>query len=271
VVPVLVGTACARGAAGIIWWRAGAALVVALAIQVATNYVNDVADGVRGTDANRVGPVRLVAGGLASPREVKIAAGLAGLVAAVAGVALAVAVGWPLLVVGLACFAAGYFYTGGRRPYGYYGLGELFVFVFFGLVATVGSTYVQTERFTGLAFLASVPVGFLITAILVANNLRDIPTDVVSGKKTLAVRTGDARTRRLFVTLVALAFVAGGLAAIARPAALLAFAGLVLAVPLVRTVRSGASGRALVPVLAGSGRLTLVFGVLFSAGLWISA
>ncbi|HET7722507.1 MAG TPA: 1,4-dihydroxy-2-naphthoate octaprenyltransferase, partial [Acidimicrobiales bacterium] len=157
VVPVVVGTACAVGN-GIIWWRFLAALVVALAIQIATNYVNDYADGERGTDEGRVGPVRLVAAGLASSSEVRLAAGAAALVAAVAGLALAAAAGWQLVLVGLASFAAGYLYTAGPRPYGYAGLGEVFVFVFFGLVATVGSAYVQMEKVTVLAIGAAVPV-----------------------------------------------------------------------------------------------------------------
>ncbi len=194
VVPVLVGTATAVGAVegGIIWWRAAAALVVALAIQVATNYVNDYTDAERGADARRVGPVRLVASGLATAGEVKRAALASALVATAAGLALVAAVGPELLVVGAASFAAGYLYTGGPRPYGYAGLGEVFVFVFFGVVATVGSAYVQTGEVAGLALAASVPVGLLATALLVVNNLRDIPTDAASGKRTLAVRASAA-------------------------------------------------------------------------------
>ncbi|MBW3627544.1 MAG: 1,4-dihydroxy-2-naphthoate polyprenyltransferase, partial [Actinobacteria bacterium] len=204
VVPVLVGTATAVGAVdgGLHWWRAGAALVVALAIQVATNYVNDYTDGERGADDRRVGPVRLVASGLATTGQVKRAALASALVAAAAGLALAVAVGPELLVVGAASFAAGYLYTGGPRPYGYAGLGEVFVFVFFGVVATVGSAYVQIEQVSGLALVASVPVGLLATALLVVNNLRDIPTDAASGKRTLAVRMGEHRTRQLYAGLV---------------------------------------------------------------------
>ena len=178
-------------------WRAAAALVVALAIQVGTNYANDYADGVRGTDDARVGPLRLVASGLATPVAVRRAALAAFGVAAVAGLALAVAVGPQLLVVGALSFAAGWFYTGGPKPYGYIGLGEVFVFVFFGVVATVGSAYVQTEHLHRLEFAAAVPVGLLAVALLVVNNLRDIPGDTAAGKRTLAVRLGDARTRLL--------------------------------------------------------------------------
>lgn len=272
VVPVLVGTAAAVGepGGGIVAWRAVAATVVALAIQVATNYVNDYADGVRGTDDGRVGPVRLVASGLATAGQVRLAAGLAGLVAAVAGLALAVAAGPELLVVGVASFAAGYLYTGGPRPYGYAGLGEVFVFVFFGLVATVGSAYVHLERITGLAVGAAVPVGLLATALLVVNNLRDIPTDARSGKRTLAVRLGDGPTRALYVALVAGAFVGVPLLALRRPWSLLALLALALAQrPLVR-IASGVGGRSLIAVLGDTGRLQLGYGALLAVGLAVS-
>ena len=273
VVPVLVGTAAAVGeeGGGIVWWRAGAALVVALAIQVATNYVNDYADGVRGTDEGRVGPVRLVATGLATASQVRLAAGLAALVAAIAGLALTVAVGPELLLVGVASFAAGYFYTGGPRPYGYAGLGEVFVFVFFGLVATVGSAYVHLERVTGLAVGAAVPIGLLATALLVVNNLRDIPTDARSGKRTLAVRLGDGSTRALYVALVAGAFVLVPLLALRRPWALLALGALVLAQQPLRRIAAGANGMGLIPVLGDTGRLQLGYGVLLALGLAVSS
>src|SRR5690606_25309580 len=234
VVPVLVGTACAAGRTDVIAWRALAAGVVALALQVATNYANDYSDGVRGTDsgARRVGPVRLVGSGLETPGAVKRAALLSFLVAGVAGLALAVAVGPQLLAVGAAAMAAGWFYTGGPRPYGYLGLGEAFVFAFFGVVATAGSAYVQEESLSWLALGASVPVGLLATALLVVNNLRDIPGDAASGKRTLAVRLGDARTRWLYVGLLTGAVAAVPLVAGLgeRPAAAAALA----AVPLAR-------------------------------------
>src|SRR3954447_1596507 len=198
VVPVLVGTAVASAQGTVIWWRAAAALVTALAIQIGTNYANDYHDGIRGTDDQRVGPVRLVAGGLARPSTGKWASIASFAVAGVAGLTLAATVSWWLLLVGASSFAAGWLYTGGSRPYGYYGYGELFVFLFFGVVATVGSAYVHIERITGLALLASVPVGLLATALLVVNNLRDIPTDAVTGKRTLAVRVGDTRTRMMY-------------------------------------------------------------------------
>lgn len=249
-------------------------MVVALAIQVATNYANDYSDGVRGTDGEaRVGPVRLVGSGRVAPAAVKRAAIISFAVAGVAGLALAMATTWWLLLVGAGCFAAGWLYTGGPKPYGYYGMGELFVFVFFGLVATVGSTFVQIERITWLSVLCAVPVGALATALLVINNLRDIPTDTVAGKRTLAVRLGDRRTRVLYVALMALPYVV--LPAIAlggdRPAALVALVGVVFAGPPVAGVIRGAVGRDLITVLGGTGRAQLVFGTLLAVGLYLSA
>ena len=273
IVPVLVGTACAVGDTKIIWWRAAAAMVASVAIQVGTNYANDHSDGKRGTDdpSRRAGPIRLVGSGLASARAVLVAAMLSFAVAGGAGLALAAAVDWRLLIVGIASFAAGWLYTGGPRPYGYYGFGELFVFVFFGLVATVGSTYVQTERVTGLSVGAAIPIGFLATALLVVNNLRDIPGDTVSGKRTLAVRLGDQRTRVLYVALLVGAVVAvplvSGLGA--RPAGALALIAIPLAQRPVTAVLSHARGPALIPVLVATGRIQLVFGALFALGLSI--
>ena len=274
IVPVLVGTAAARGVDGpLVAWRAVVAAIVALALQVGTNYANDYSDGVRGTDdpGARVGPVRLVGWGLKPPGAVKRAAILSFAVAGVAGLALAAAVGWELIIVGVACIAAGWFYTGGSRPYGYLGLGEVFVFVFFGVVATVGSTYVQVEEVTGLSVLASIPVGLLATALLVTNNLRDIPGDRVVGKQTLAVRLGDARTRTVYVGMLAVAFAVVPLLAIARPWALVALPAVALARAPVRRVRAGAAGPELIPVLVATGSLQLVFGVLLAAGLAVSA
>lgn len=274
VVPVLVGTAAARGVDGpLIAWRAVAAAVVALALQVATNYANDYSDGVRGTDdpGARVGPVRLVGWGIAEPMAVKRAAMLCFAVAGLAGLALAVVVGPELVVVGALSMAAGWFYTGGPKPYGYLGLGEVFVFVFFGVVATVGSTYVQVEEVTTLSLLASVPVGLLATALLVTNNLRDIPGDRVVGKQTLAVRLGDARTRTVYVGMLVVALVLVAPIAIDRPAAAVATVAGVLAVRPIAAVRGGASGSALVPVLVDTGKVQLVFGVLLAAGLVVSA
>lgn len=267
VVPVVVGTACAVGD-GVIWWRALAALVVALAIQVGTNYANDYQDGVRGTDDVRVGPLRLVASGVKPAEQVRTAALAAFLVAAGAGLLLALAVGWQLLVVGALSFAAGWLYTGGPKPYGYLGLGEVFVFVFFGLVATVGSAYVHTEEITALAVCAAVPVGLLATALLVVNNLRDIPTDTDAGKRTLAVRLGDRTTRIMYVTMLVDVFLlVVVLGVTARASALLALLAVPLAVPPIRAVRGGATGPALIPVLGATGRVQLATGVLLAVGL----
>jgi 1,4-dihydroxy-2-naphthoate octaprenyltransferase len=293
VVPVLVGTAAAHpwshrsgrlappaGLGVNAWWCALGALVVALAIQVGTNYANDYSDGIRGTDDARVGPVRLVATGLASPGAVKRAAFLAFGVAAVVGLGLAWATSWWILLVGAACLLAGWFYTGGPRPYGYAGLGEAFVFVFFGLVATVGTFYVQTLRLgVAVVWLAAVAVGLLATALLLANNVRDIGTDSVTGKRTLAVRVGRVRAGWLYVACVALPFVGVAVWAVlsvtgtvtaARPAiSLLPLLALPLVVVPIRLVRSDAEGRDLLPVLAATGRLQLVFGVLASVALWL--
>jgi 1,4-dihydroxy-2-naphthoate octaprenyltransferase len=245
------------------------ALVVALALQIGTNYANDYSDGVRGTDNVRVGPVRLVASGLASPLEVKRAAWAAYGVAAVGGLALAAASTWWLILIGAACIAAGWFYTAGPRPYGYVGLGELFVFVFFGLVATVGTVYVQVGRVTGLAVLAGVAVGLLAVALLVVNNLRDIPGDTASGKRTLAVRLGAPATRRLYAAVMLAPFAVAALMAVSRTGCLLALAALPLAVPPVRQVLAGEEGKGLIAVLGATGRLQLVFGALLAAGIAI--
>jgi 1,4-dihydroxy-2-naphthoate octaprenyltransferase len=267
VVPVAVGTAAAAGVAGIVWWRAAAALIVALSLQVATNFVNDYADGRRGTDTGRVGPLRLVGSGLATVGQVRRAALAAFAVAGAAGLALAFAVGPELLAVGAVSMAAGWAYTGGPKPYGYLGLGELFVFVFFGLVATAGSTYVQAERVTGLSLVAAVPVGLLSVALLVVNNLRDIPTDATAGKQTLAVRVGDRATRRLYGGLL----VAAGLGVVAcgvsRWPALIGLAGLATAAAPLRVVIRGATGPALIPVLGATARVQLLTGLGLTAGL----
>lgn len=267
VVPVLVGTGVAQAQGGLVWWRAAAAMVVSLAIQVGTNYANDYSDGVRGTDTARVGPTRLVASGLASPKAVKVAALAAFGVAGLAGLALTVAVGPILLAVGAACMAAGWLYTGGPRPYGYAGFGELFVFVFFGLVATVGTVYVQTVRLTWLALVVAVPVGLFTVSLIVINNLRDIPSDRASGKHTLAVRLGDTRTRVLYEVCLYAPFLGVGVVALWRPWALVALAALVFTWPLSRAVIRGDQGPTLVAVLGGTGRVHLLYGALLTLGL----
>jgi 1,4-dihydroxy-2-naphthoate octaprenyltransferase len=252
--------------------RAVLALVVALALQVGVNYSNDYSDGIRGTDEVRVGPVRLVGQKLAPAKQVKLAAFACFGVAALAGLALVLLTqAWWLVLVGLAAIVAAWFYTGGPRPYGYAGLGELFVFVFFGLVAVVGSEFVQTLTFTATSLAGGVACGALSVAILLANNLRDIPTDTVHGKHTLAVRLGDHGTRTAYVLAVAAPFVCA--VAIAVPTlwwALLGLLALPLAVRPVRAIRSGAVGRDLIPVLAGTGTLLLGYAVALAIGLVIA-
>jgi 1,4-dihydroxy-2-naphthoate polyprenyltransferase len=270
-VPVVIGAACAVGAGSVTWWRVAVALVVGLALQVGVNYANDYSDGVRGTDDARVGPVRLVASGLKPPAAVKRAAWLAFGVAGVAGLALAATTSWWLLVVGAAAIAAAWCYTGGPRPYGYAGLGELFVFVFFGLVATVGTTYVAVERVTRLSVVMGCAAGCLSCALLVVNNLRDIPSDTAAGKRTLAVRLGAARTRGLYVTLLVAAFALACVAAAWRPWVLLALLAIPLAVAPARAVLGGARGPALIAVLGGTGRVLLAYGALGSIGLLLSS
>jgi 1,4-dihydroxy-2-naphthoate octaprenyltransferase len=274
VVPVAVGAAAAVGLAGtpegIVWWRVLAALIVSLALQVGVNYANDYSDGVRGTDDVRVGPLRLVAAGVATPAAVKRAAMLAIGVAAVAGLVLAAATTWWLLAVGVASIAAAWGYTGGPRPYGYEGLGELFVFVFFGLVATVGTTYVAVERINWVSLVAGAGVGFWACALLVVNNLRDLPIDAQVGKRTLAVRIGPERTRQLYAVLILAAFLAALATTPARPAAVLALLAAPLALAPVRSVLAGASGTALIGVLGATGRVQLAYGLCLAAGLALS-
>jgi 1,4-dihydroxy-2-naphthoate polyprenyltransferase len=266
-VPVAVGTGAAYGYGAAIWWRALLAGVVAVSLQVGVNYANDYSDGVRGTDAVRVGPIRLVAGGLESPGAVKRAALVAFGVAGAAGLALAAVVGWWLLAIGAACVAAAWFYTGGPRPYGYVGLGEISVFVFFGLVATTGTAYVQTEELTTLLVLCALPVGLMAVALLVVNNLRDIPGDTAAGKRTLAVRLGPAATRRFYEVCVLLAVLLVVPLAFMRPWALLGLGALPFAIVPVRAVAAGAEGPALIPVLGATGRAQLVLGLLLAVGL----
>jgi 1,4-dihydroxy-2-naphthoate polyprenyltransferase len=265
IVPVLVGTA----AAGMPYHldRALLAAVVALALQVGVNFANDYSDGIRGTDKNRTGPTRLVASGLATPAAVLRAAVIAFAIAAVAGIALSLQVDAWLIAVGFSAIAAAWFYTGGPKPYGYNGLGEVFVFIFFGLVGTLGSTYVQHGSFTAVSALASLAVGSLTTALLVVNNLRDIPGDAATGKRTLAVKMGDGATRRLYLALLAAAGLATLAVVVLRPWALVAFIAAAAAIRPVQIIRSGATRRALVPVLVDTGRLELAFGLLFAASV----
>ena len=273
IVPVAVGTAAAVGESGETQWqRAGAALVVALALQVGVNYANDYSDGIRGADgSDRTGPLRLVGSGLVSPALVKRAAIGSFAVAGVFGALLAAVVGPELFVVGIFCLVAGWTYTGGPRPYGYLGLGEVFVFVFFGLVATIGTNYVLLEEFNGLAFGAAVVVGLWATALLVINNLRDIPGDTAAGKITLAVRLGDARTRHLFVAMQAAAMVVAVLITVATGRfAVAALVGLPFVVQAIRPVRRQAVGADLIAVLGATGRVQLVAGLAMALGIALS-
>ena len=268
IAPVLVGSGVAAYADGFVWWKALLALGVSLALQVGVNYANDYSDGVRGTDDDRVGPMRLVGSGVAAPAAVKAAAFASFGVAGVLGLVLAATTAWWLVAVGVLCVLAAWFYTGGSSPYGYLGLGEVMVFVFFGLVAVVGTTYVQTETFELPALLASIGIGALACAVLVVNNLRDIPTDTVAGKRTLAVRLGDAGTRWLYVGLVAVA--AASVVAVAAVTTWWALVGLLFVVPAlpgVRVVRSPATGPALVPVISSTGLAEVAWAVLVSAAL----
>ena len=272
VAPVLAGTGVAAHLDGAVWWKAALAMVVALALQVGVNYANDYSDGIRGTDADRVGPLRLVGSGAATPSAVKAAAFAAFGVAVVAGLVLAATTSWWLALVGALAVLAAWFYTGGKRPYGYLALGEVMVFVFFGLVAGVGTTYVQTETLPLPAWYAATGVGVLACAVLVANNLRDVPTDRVAGKRTLAVLLGDERTRYLYALLVGAAVVA--LVALALSTSLAALAGLVFllpVVPAVRLVLTGTSGRALVAVLARTGVAELLWGLGAFLGLLVAS
>ncbi len=264
---MLAGTGAAALADGFVWWKALLALGVSLSLQIGVNYANDYSDGIRGTDDDRVGPLRLVGSGLASARSVKLAAfGFLGL-GAVLGLVLAATTTWWLLLVGAAAIGAAWTYTGGSSPYGYRALGEVSVFVFFGLVAVVGTTFVQLERITWPSVVAGVGVGALACAILVANNLRDIRTDTVAGKRTLAVVLGDSRSRSLYVLLAVVAVGAVVACSFATLWALLGLLGLPLVVRPARVVLSGASGPALIPVLRDTGLAELVLAAGLALGL----
>lgn len=268
VAPVLAGTGVAIWEREAVWWKALLALAVALLLQVGVNYANDYSDGVRGTDADRVGPMRLVGSGAASPGAVKAAALVTLGLAAAVGVVIAATTAWWLLVVGAVAIVAAWTYTGGARPYGYAGLGEVMVFVFFGLVATVGTTYVQTERFVLGSLWAAIGVGALTCAILVANNLRDIPTDELAGKHTLAVRLGEERTRHAYGLLVDLAAVM--LVGVGLTTSWYTLLALAAAAPalraLDRVLGDKVTGRDLVPVLQLTGAATLLYGLGIFAG-----
>ena len=269
VCPVLVGTAAAATAHhfSFSWWKMALAGVVALSLQVGVNYANDFSDGVRGADRHRRGPTRITAGGLASPVAVRRAAFASFALAAVAGLVLAVAVDWRLLLVGGLCVAGAWFYSGGRRPYGYAGYGELAVLFFFGFVATVGSAYVQIHGVPEPAWWGSLVIGLGAAAVLVANNLRDIDSDRGANKRTLAVRLGAAATARLFVALLVGAFVAVVPIGLDHPGAFVALAALPLALRPVRTVLGEADAPMLVRAMVGTVRLVAVLSLALAIGL----
>lgn len=267
IAPVLVGTGAAASLDAAVWWKALLALLVSLALIIGVNYANDYSDGIRGTDDERVGPLRLVGSKLASPGSVKAAAIGCFLVGGVAGLVLAATTAWWLVAVGAVCIAGAWFYTGGKKPYGYSGLGEIAVFVFFGLVAVLGTQYVQADRVDWVGLVAAIAVGSFSSAVLVANNLRDIDTDPESGKLTLAVRLGDTRTRLLHLALMVVPF-AVTVALVARtPWALVALIALPLAARANKPVRTGETGFALIPALRDSGLAMLVWGLSTGAAL----
>ncbi len=270
VVCVLVGTAAAGS---FIAWRFVAAMVASVAVQVAVNYANDYFDAVKGIDTvHRTGPRRVTSAGLVTPGQMRLATGVALGVASVPGLALAAALGPQVIVVGLFCFAAALGYSGGPKPFASLGLGEVFVFVFFGIVGTVGAAYVQTGHLTALAFAVAVPVGALASALLLANNIRDIDTDAAAGKATMAVRIGREPSRAVFGGLFAVAFAATAATAVGfrRAGPLVALVALPLALAPLRLVRSRSDGPGLIKALVGTARLQLVFGVLLALGLWWS-
>ena len=265
IAPVVVATALAGSDWN--WFRAALALKVGVWLQIAVNYANDYSDGVKGTDANRIGPTRLVASGLATATQVKMAAFISFAIASVAGIWLSLLSSPLLLIVGIAAISAAWGYTGGKNPYGYSGLGEASVFIFFGLTATVGTFYTQTGHVTALSILCAIPMGALACSILAVNNIRDRAQDELVGKNTLAVRLGDKRARLGFVFLLVLAHLAA--LATLLPWALLTLAALPLTFSISRSVMAGTSGPALIPLLGKTGKLQMIFATLFAIGLAI--
>jgi len=265
IAPVVVASALAGSDFN--WFRAALALKVAVWLQVGVNYANDYSDGVKGTDENRVGPTRLVASGLASATAVKNAAFISFAIASVAGVWLSLLTSPLLILIGVLAIAAAWGYTGGKNPYGYSGLGEISVFVFFGLVATMGTYYVQTENLTVLSFIVAIPMGALACAILEINNIRDRAQDELVGKRTIAVRLGDTKARQLFVSLLLLAHVAA--LATLVPTALLTLLVAPMSYSISKLILSGVSGKDLIPVLGRTGKLQLMFAIVFALALAI--
>lgn len=268
IVPVAVGTALAFSLGGLVWWKALLALMVSMALQIGVNFANDYSDGVKGTDTEeRTGPARLTATGLARPEQVLAAALGSFVLAGLVGLVLVATTSWWLLLLGAVAIAAAWYYTGGRDPYGYRGLGEVSVFVFFGLAAVVGTVFVQLESAPWQAWMASIPVGLLSCSVLVINNLRDIPTDRETGKITLAVRLGESGTRRLYASAIVGSYVTALVLTWASWWVLLVLLSVPLAVVPLRRVLGGQVGRDLVLGLGETGRLQMVFGVLFTVAL----
>ena len=265
IAPVVVASALAGSDFN--WFRAALALKVAVWLQVGVNYANDYSDGVKGTDENRIGPTRLVASGLASAKAVKNAAFISFAIASIAGVWISLLTSPLLILIGVLAIAAAWGYTGGKNPYGYSGLGEISVFVFFGLVATMGTYYVQTENLTVLSFIVAIPMGALACAILEINNIRDRAQDELVGKRSIAVRLGDTKARQLFVSLLLLAHVAA--LATLVPTALLTLLLVPMSYSISKLVLSGVIGRDLIPVLGRTGKLQLMFAIVFALALAI--
>ncbi len=265
IAPVVVASALAGSDFN--WFRAALALKVGVWLQIGVNFANDYSDGVKGTDENRIGPTRLVASGLASAKAVKNAAFISFAIASVAGLWLSLLTSPLLILIGILAIAAAWGYTGGKNPYGYSGLGEVSVFTFFGLVATMGTYYAQTEKITVLSFIVAIPMGALSCAILAVNNIRDRAQDELVGKKTLAVRLGDVKARRMFVALLVLAHVAA--VATLIPTALLTLLVAPMSYSISKLVLSGVSGKDLIPVLGRTGKLQLMFAIVFALALAI--
>ena len=265
IAPVVVASALAG--TDFNWFRAALALKVGVWLQIGVNYANDYSDGVKGTDENRVGPTRLVASGLASAKAVKNAAFISFAIASVAGLWLSLLTSPLLILIGMLAIAAAWGYTGGKNPYGYIGLGEVSVFTFFGLVATMGTYYVQTESVTALSFIVAIPMGALSCAILAVNNIRDRAQDELVGKRTLSVRLGDRKARHLYVSLLVLAHVAA--LATLIPTAMLTLLVAPMSFSISKLVLSGVSGKELIPALGRTGKLQLIFAILFAVALAI--
>lgn len=265
IAPVVIASALAGSDFN--WFRAALALKVGVWLQIGVNFANDYSDGVKGTDENRIGPIRLVASGLASAKAVKNAAFLSFFIASIAGVWLSLLTSPVLILVGILSIAAAWGYTGGKNPYGYSGLGEVSVFTFFGLVATIGTYYVQTDEITLISFIVAIPMGALACAILAVNNIRDRAQDELAGKRTLAVRLGDVSARRFYVSLIVFAHVAAITTLI--PTALLTLLAVPMSYSISKSVLSGVSGKDLIPALGKTGKLQLVFAILFALGIAI--